>query len=104
VVLVDGHQHRSAFVLYQEYEEFRGFGLACISPNDVNITGAFIKALTRRQSSIDVDGDLDRRPLQPAAFSKRFRNMRWLPLRPGYDLTTWWVPKASQKYKNETAG
>jgi hypothetical protein len=27
--------------------------------------------------------------------------MRWLPLRPGYDLTTWWVPKASQKHKNE---
>jgi hypothetical protein len=22
----------------------------------------------------------------------------------GDDLTTWWVPKASQKYKNETAG
>jgi peptide/nickel transport system substrate-binding protein len=34
-----------------------------------------------------------------AAFSKRFQNVQWIPLRPGYDLTTWWVPKANQKYK-----
>jgi peptide/nickel transport system substrate-binding protein len=38
--------------------------------------------------------------LEPAAYSKRFQNVQWLPLRPGYDLTTWWVPKSSQKYKN----
>jgi peptide/nickel transport system substrate-binding protein len=37
--------------------------------------------------------------LDPAAYSKRFQNVKWLPLRPGYDLTAWWVPKASQKYK-----
>jgi peptide/nickel transport system substrate-binding protein len=36
----------------------------------------------------------------PAAVSKRFQNVQWIPLRPGYDLTTWWVPKANQKYKN----
>jgi hypothetical protein len=35
----------------------------------------------------------------PAAFSKRFQNVQWIPLRPGYDLTSWWVPKANQKYK-----
>jgi len=37
--------------------------------------------------------------LDSAAYSKRFQNVKWLPLRPGYDLTAWWVPKASQKYK-----
>jgi peptide/nickel transport system substrate-binding protein len=36
--------------------------------------------------------------IESAAYSKRFRNVQWLPLRPGYDLTTWWVPKAEQKY------
>ena len=40
---------------------------------------------------------------EPAAYSKRFQNVQWLPLRPGYDLTTWWVPKAQQKYKNAIA-
>ena len=40
--------------------------------------------------------------LEPAAFSKRFQNVQWMPLRPGYDLTAWWVPKARQKYKNAT--
>jgi peptide/nickel transport system substrate-binding protein len=38
--------------------------------------------------------------LEPAALSKRFQNVQWLPLRPGYDLTAWWVPAASQKYRN----
>jgi peptide/nickel transport system substrate-binding protein len=37
---------------------------------------------------------------EPAAYSKRLQNVNWLPLRPGYDLTTWWVPKTMQKYKN----
>jgi len=41
--------------------------------------------------------------LEPAAYSKRFQNVQWLPLRPGYDLHSWWVPKAQQKYKNTTA-
>ncbi len=36
----------------------------------------------------------------PAAYSKRLQNLQWLPLRPGYDLTTWWVPRELQKYKN----
>lgn len=41
--------------------------------------------------------------LEPAAYSKRFQNVEWLPLRPGYDLNSWWVPAALQKYKNGTA-
>jgi len=40
---------------------------------------------------------------EPAAFSKRFQNVQWIPPRPGYDLNSWWVPKAAQKYKNATA-
>ena len=40
---------------------------------------------------------------EPAAYSKRFQNAEWLPLRPGYDLSGWWVPAALQKYKNNTA-
>lgn len=36
---------------------------------------------------------------EPAAYSKRFQNVQWLPIRPGYDLMTWWTPKGSQKYK-----
>jgi peptide/nickel transport system substrate-binding protein len=36
----------------------------------------------------------------PAAYSKRFQNVQWLPLRPGYDLTNWWVPLFQQKYKS----
>ena len=36
---------------------------------------------------------------EPAAYSKRFQNVVWLPLRPGYDLNSWWVPAALQKYK-----
>jgi peptide/nickel transport system substrate-binding protein len=35
---------------------------------------------------------------EPASYHKRFQNVQWLPLRPGYDLTSWWVPKAMQKY------
>jgi len=35
---------------------------------------------------------------EPAAYSKRFQNVQWLPLRPGYDLNSWWVPKPLQKY------
>ena len=41
--------------------------------------------------------------VEPAAYSKRFQNAKWLPLRPGYDLTEWWVPLAQQKYKNGSA-
>jgi peptide/nickel transport system substrate-binding protein len=40
---------------------------------------------------------------EPAAYSKRFQNVEWLPLRPGYDLSSWWVPAGLQKYKNGTA-
>jgi peptide/nickel transport system substrate-binding protein len=41
--------------------------------------------------------------VEPAALSNRFQNAQWLPLRPGYDLTTWWVPADKQKYKNGAA-
>lgn len=41
------HQSGSAFVLNQEYEEFRRFDLAGVSPDDVNIRWAFIEGLTR---------------------------------------------------------
>jgi peptide/nickel transport system substrate-binding protein len=40
---------------------------------------------------------------EPAAYSKRFQNVQWLPLRPGYDLNSWWVPTSQQKYKDVTA-
>jgi peptide/nickel transport system substrate-binding protein len=40
---------------------------------------------------------------EPAAYSKRFQNVRWLPQRPGYDLNSWWVPVPLQKYKGATA-
>ena len=40
---------------------------------------------------------------EPAAYSKRFQNVQWVPTRPGYDLNSWWVPKAAQKYKTSTA-
>ncbi|PYS15252.1 MAG: hypothetical protein DMG15_05455 [Acidobacteria bacterium] len=36
---------------------------------------------------------------ESGAYSKRFRNVQWLPLRPGYDLNSWWVPRGLQKYK-----
>jgi len=45
-----GHQCGGAFFLNQEHYEFRRFGLAGVSPDDVNIRGAFIEGLTRCQS------------------------------------------------------
>ena len=44
--LVSGHQYRSAFVLHEEHDEFRRFGLACVPPNDVDIIRAFVEGLT----------------------------------------------------------
>src|SRR5206468_9817635 len=41
------HQHRSAFVLHEEHDEFRRFGLACIPPNDMNVIRAFGRGGTR---------------------------------------------------------
>jgi peptide/nickel transport system substrate-binding protein len=37
---------------------------------------------------------------EPAAYNKRFQNVQWVPLRPGYDLNSWWVPVPLQKYKS----
>jgi hypothetical protein len=48
--LASMHQYGSAFVLNQEDYEFRRFGLAGVSPNDVNIGGTFIEGLARCQS------------------------------------------------------
>src|SRR5438445_13427399 len=48
--LVRRHQYGSAFVLNQECYEFRWFGLAGVSPDDVNISWTFIEGLTRCQS------------------------------------------------------
>jgi peptide/nickel transport system substrate-binding protein len=36
--------------------------------------------------------------VEAAAYSKRFQSVQWVPLRPGYDLTSWWVPLQLQKY------
>jgi hypothetical protein len=33
-------------------------------------------------------------------YQKRFQNVAWLPVSPGYDLTQWFVPLALQKYTN----
>jgi pimeloyl-ACP methyl ester carboxylesterase len=44
------NEHRGAFVLHEEHDEFRRFGVARVSPDDVNILWAFIEGLTRCQS------------------------------------------------------
>ena len=48
--LVGRDHHGSALVLNQEHDEFRGFGLAGVPPDDVNIRGTFIEGLTSCQS------------------------------------------------------
>jgi peptide/nickel transport system substrate-binding protein len=37
-------------------------------------------------------------PEEAAAYDKRFQNVAWMPARPGYDLSSWFVPKLAQKY------
>ncbi len=37
-------------------------------------------------------------PEEPIAYQRRFQSVRFLPVRPGYDLQEWFVPKVSQKY------
>ena len=37
-------------------------------------------------------------PEDSAAYHRRFQNAEFLPARPGYDLTQWFVPAAIQKY------
>src|SRR5215470_15162059 len=49
LVLLRGHQHRSAFVLNEKHDEFRRFGLAGVPPDDVDVTRTFVEGLTRRQ-------------------------------------------------------
>src|SRR6478672_3164783 len=49
-LLFRGDQHRGAFVLHEEHDEFCRFGFAGVSPDDVDILGAFIEVLTRCQS------------------------------------------------------
>jgi peptide/nickel transport system substrate-binding protein len=36
--------------------------------------------------------------VQPVAYQKRFHNVHFLAVQPGYDLTEWFVPKSMQKY------
>jgi LysR substrate binding domain len=48
--LFGGYQHRGAFVLHEEHDEFRRFGLASVSPDDMNVLRAFIEGLARCQS------------------------------------------------------
>jgi peptide/nickel transport system substrate-binding protein len=35
-------------------------------------------------------------PKEFGAYHKRFRNVKWYRLRPGFDLTEWYVPKNEQ--------
>ena len=35
-------------------------------------------------------------PKEFGAYHKRFRNVKWYRLRPGFDLTEWYVPKDEQ--------
>src|SRR5262245_30148764 len=43
------HEHRSAFVLDQDHQEFRRLGRACVPVKEMNIVGAFIEGLSRCQ-------------------------------------------------------
>ena len=47
--LLHWNHYGSAFVFNQEHYEFRWFGLAGVSPDDVNIRGTFVEGLTRCQ-------------------------------------------------------
>ena len=37
-------------------------------------------------------------PQEAGAYHRRFLNAEFLPTRPGYDLTSWFVPEAAQRY------
>jgi peptide/nickel transport system substrate-binding protein len=37
-------------------------------------------------------------PVEAAVYDRRFQNVVWMPARPSYDLTAWFVPKLVQKY------
>ena len=37
-------------------------------------------------------------PEEAAAYQRRFEDVEWLPVRPGYDLTQWFVPRLSQRH------
>lgn len=37
-------------------------------------------------------------PKDRTGYAKRFQNVRWFPIMPGYDLQSWWVPRNMQKY------
>ena len=38
-------------------------------------------------------------PQDSAAYHRRFQRVRFLPVRPGYDLTQWFVPVGSQRFR-----
>jgi len=44
------YYYGSAFVLHEEHDEFRRFGLTGVAADDVNVIRAFIESLTRRES------------------------------------------------------
>ena len=44
------YEHWGAFVLQEEHHEFRWFGGAGVSPDDVNILWPFVEGLTGRES------------------------------------------------------
>ena len=38
-------------------------------------------------------------PKEFGVYHKRFRNVKWYRLRPGFDLSEWYVPKNEQRHK-----
>lgn len=40
-------------------------------------------------------------PKELGAYHKRFRNVKWYRLRPGFDLSEWYVPKDEQRHKSQ---
>src|SRR5215472_1839532 len=56
--LLRGPRYHSAFVFHEKYDKFRRFGFTCIPPEDVDIIGAFVEGLTRRQSHFLFASDL----------------------------------------------
>ena len=39
-------------------------------------------------------------PQESVAYHRRFQQVNFLPVRPGYDLTKWFVPQVSQRYSS----
>jgi hypothetical protein len=50
--LAGRHNYGIALVLNQEHDEFRWYGLAGVSPDDMNINGTFIEGLAKVSASL----------------------------------------------------